>query len=243
MELVVAQRRQLQDEELNDVTKYAGSLTLERVLREERIEYLPSEMPTLQHFVGINERALLGPGSGVELLRTILVTPPAPGRLIVLTVNFDTLLDDPAGGARVFTTDEQFAEFPEYLDEYVAHGGATPLLKLHGTIEIPNSIVANVEDTMPGLEPNRTAALGALMAKGRANLIYVGYSMRDLDLSPYLGQQVFGQFAEEMWVSPFPKRPLRRLRLAIEAATGWKGTGARYRPERLRRHRTVSSAS
>jgi hypothetical protein len=127
------------------------------------------------------------------------------GRLVVLTVNFDTLLDGPASDVRVFATNEQFEQFPAYLDEYTRVGGPTPLLKLHGTIDVRASIVANVEDTLPGLEPARAAALTALMGKGRANVVYVGYSMRDLDLGPFLGQQVFGLFAEEMWVTPFPE--------------------------------------
>jgi hypothetical protein len=62
MELVVSQRRQLHGETFGTAAEYHESLTLERVLREERIEYLPDEMPTLDHFSGINTRALLGPG-------------------------------------------------------------------------------------------------------------------------------------------------------------------------------------
>src|SRR5205085_176826 len=83
-------------------------------------------------------------------------------------------------------------------------GGPIPVLKLHGTIERPDTIVATVDQTLRGLSPAKTSALQALGGLRKTlPWVYVGYSMRDLDLESVLALPMFYRNLDERWVSPF----------------------------------------
>jgi hypothetical protein len=215
---------------------FADRLTLERVLREERTHHAPPEtMPTLDYFGRGNVRAAGRRGPSVDALGEILHSTDRFPRLVVVTVNFDTLIESVASdGIEVFATEEEFALCPDYLARYFASGGKVPVLKLHGSIDRPDSIVANVDQTMPGLSTLRRAALESIRDSGsqRVPWLYVGYSMRDLDLRPLLGQADFAERLEETWVSPFPDAGAvsfcRPGRVAY-----WQSIGAREFPARL----------
>jgi hypothetical protein len=208
-QLVADHERWLDDEErLLSAEAFASRLTLERVLREERrLRPPPATMPTLEYFAGENARARDRRGPAVRSLGELLNAPERLPRLVIVTVNFDTLVESVASDAvRVFATDEEFQSCPAYLAQYLTSGGRIPLLKLHGTIERPESIVASVDQTMAGLAPGRRAALEYVRDFGTppVPVIYVGYSMRDLDLRPMLAEHAFARGFDETWVSPFP---------------------------------------
>jgi hypothetical protein len=102
----------------------------------------------------------------------------------------------------VFVTREKFEDFPSYLDRYMAGDDIKPpLLKLHGTIEQRESIVATVGQAAGGLMPERRDALLAL-ARRKPRWVYVGYSMRDPDITAVLGFDEFQDGVTETWVSP-----------------------------------------
>lgn len=199
-----------QDEGRLAAEDFALRLTLERVLREERAHHAPPDtMPTLDYFAAGNSRALGRRGPAVDALGEMLHSTEGLPRIVIVTVNFDTLIESVAGDAiEVFATEEEFAACPDYLTRYFESDGGVPVpvFKLHGSIDRPESIVANVDQTMMGLSPVRRAALERIRAEGQQRVpwLYVGYSMRDLDLRPLLSQAEFAERLDESWVSPFP---------------------------------------
>jgi hypothetical protein len=226
------------DEEEGRLTpeEFAGRLTLERVLREERTHHAPPEtMPTLDYFAGGNLRAVGRRGPSVDALGEILHVADRFPRLVVVTVNFDTLIESVSSDViEVFATEDEFASCPAYLASYLTAGGRVPVLKLHGSIDRPESIVANVDQTMPGLSTLRRAALESIRAAGaqRVPWLYVGYSMRDLDLRPLLAQADFAERLEETWVSPFPDSAAVSF-CRQGRASYWQSIGAREFPARV----------
>lgn len=182
--------------------QFAHQLTLERVLREE--VWRDGDAEGVQHativeFAERNRAAV--PGRAVTALHKLMTSGK---HLAIVTVNFDTMIES-AGTAKVFATDEEFNEAPDYIAHYWKSGGQVPVLKLHGTIDKPDSIIATVEAVSRGLAPAKVSALRALLASDEpTRWAYVGYSMRDGDVTDVLGLQEFQKALEESWVSPFP---------------------------------------
>jgi hypothetical protein len=199
-------------EQTMSITEFVKDLTLERVLREEIYYFRAQESPTLVEFQRLNEGALASPGRGVRALRRMIVNGR---RLVIVTVNFDTLVESVEDDrVRVFASDEEFGECEEYLDKYVTTGGKTPLLKLHGTIDRLETIVATVDETARGLATAKERSLRKLIhlnSPSPMRWVYVGYSMRDPDVTRVLGTREFGEQIEEAWVSPFPVQSARQF--------------------------------
>jgi hypothetical protein len=140
-------------------------------------------------------------------LRTALRTITAKkNKLVVVTVNFDTILEDEFGAeAKVFATRADFEEAGNYLDHYLNSGGALPILKLHGSLDVPGSIVADVDTRSLGLSAGAIEALRRLRNAVRFTpWVYVGVSMRDPDITEVIGGNDFVEGLEELWVAPFP---------------------------------------
>lgn len=203
--------------------EFVRTLTLERVLREEVHPLVPGEVPpTLVEFDGIQRRALIDPGLSVLQVRRLLALR---ARLVLLTVNFDQLVEDgarvlapteadpydttPPGpgdppAVRLFVTEDDFAEFPSYYARYRASGGAVPLVKLHGTVDRPETVRANVDVILPGLGENAADCLRSLLGSAgtATKWTYVGCSMRDPDINAVTATQQFAVGAHERWVAP-----------------------------------------
>lgn len=201
-EYVQANERLLPRESEMTHEQFARQLTLERVLREEVWRDGDAEgveHATILDFAAKNAAAL--PGRAVTALHSLMAKRK---QLAIVTVNFDTLVES-SGMARVFTTDESFDEAPTYLKEYWRGGGDVPVLKLHGSIDQPGSIIATVEAVARGLALSKVSALRSLLAPSKpTQWAYVGYSMRDGDVTDVLGLQEFQGALEESWISPFP---------------------------------------
>jgi hypothetical protein len=137
--------------------------------------------------------------------------------LIVVTVNFDQLVEQCVPGqAQVLASDQDFRKCTAYINRYLRDGGPIPVLKVHGTIDRPETIVATVDATAEGLSPAKTQALRSLTSRAgtcnrRLPWIYIGCSMRDPDLEGLLGQQDFYQRLDEYWVSPFTVATARQF--------------------------------
>ena len=126
---------------------------------------------------------------------------------MLATVNFDRFIEARADeDVRVFATPEELEEFPAALATYKASGGRVPLLKLHGTIEKPETLVATIRETNSGLNAHRQTAIQALVdaVKGEDSTSwwYVGYSMRDRDLENIWKSADFATMNEH-WVDPY----------------------------------------
>ncbi|MGE0705742.1 MAG: SIR2 family protein [Vicinamibacterales bacterium] len=203
--------RELPDEAARSDSEFAATLTLERVMREELRLHGIEHSPTLDSFLEQNNVALTRPGRAIVDLRK-LAAKIAP-RTVLVTVNFDTLLEsDPL--IQPIASQEDFEGFADSLKTYLGGPAGTskiPLLKLHGTIEDRMTINASVEDTS-ALAGWKTAALRALMAQmPNATWVYVGYSMRDQDVTDFLRLDEVGKHVKEWWVSPFADEVCRRF--------------------------------
>lgn len=194
------------------IDRFVETLTLERVLeREQQIEN-QTFSTTLRDFArkhaevitSLEARSRAG-GLDDDPLRRIL---RARQRLVLLTVNFDRVLEVRAGDAALhpIVTEGDLGDFETYLPEYLENGGPIPLVKLHGDIDDPDTIVANLRETGAGLSHARDRALLALISALEEKPIrpwwYVGYSMRDRDLDTTWKSPRFHKF-QEHWVAPF----------------------------------------
>lgn len=196
--------RFLVGEETLTAAMFVERLTLERVLREEFQRDGRDHSPTLRHLQEKNAQAIQRRKTRVRAgLRTITAKPQ---RLVIVTVNFDTILEDEFGAeAKVFATKAEFEAAADYLDEYLTNGGAVPVLKLHGTLTVPDSIVADVDTRSLGISAGAIEALQRLRGTGRLTpWVYIGTSMRDPDVTEVVGGKDFAERLEEAWVAPFP---------------------------------------
>lgn len=196
--------RLLAGEEGLDSGTFAERLTLERVLREEFRRDGRKQSPTLRYLQKKNLDAIELKKTRVRLsLRKIM---EKTHRLVIVTVNFDTIIEDEfKGDVRVFATSAEFATAADYVDKYLTKGGAIPLLKLHGTLTDPSSIVADVDTRSLGLPSGAIEALQHLRGEStRTPWIYIGASMRDPDVSEVVGTSDFAERLDEWWVSPLP---------------------------------------
>lgn len=185
--------------------QYATTLTLEQVIRAE--QHIFPELPTLQAFSRRHAQVISAPGPAVVDLGEMLTTA-ASRRLILTGVNFDEMVEahTPAP-LRVFATDADFADAPNYLVDYYA-GRVTdiPYLKLHGTIGNLESCVVSAEQTERGLSQPKLDAVRALFptASGQVRRwVYVGASMRDRDLARVFQESDFATRTDELWVAPW----------------------------------------
>lgn len=203
---------------------YAQRLTLEQVIRVEQGIY--PDLPTLTEFKKHHDDVLPAPGDAVLELAAIL--DGAVGRVVLVEVNFDTLVERHSRARlKVFATNAEFNDAVPFLERYLAgNEPEIPLLKLHGTIDQPDSCVVSVEQTERGLGPTKVAALRSLLtpdAPRKRRWLYVGASLRDLDLRPLLRSEEFARGLDEWWVSPYLVDSVEEF--GTDRLGFWKDTG------------------
>ncbi len=191
---------------------FARTLTLERLIKEEQHRENRHDTSTLRRFSRDHDTAMAAlaqlESSGGFLHDPLVKILERQSRIVLVTVNFDHVVEVKAPGlTRPFVTDSELGEFGDYLDGYMADGGQVPLLKLHGDIAKPDTLVADTDQTGGGLSTARLAPLDALLARLRTCAIrpwwWIGYSMRDLDLEEVWGSAEFADLVVEHWVAPF----------------------------------------
>jgi SIR2-like domain len=206
--------------------EFVSRLTLERVLREELHRYSTAQSPTLRYFREEHDRALLQAGSSIRSLARVVET----GRkLIIVTVNFDELLEQESPDAfRIFSSPADFAGASDYINSYLQEGGPVPYLKLHGTIRDPESVVATADQVAEGLGQPKTDALRRLFGSEDhpTRLVYAGYSMRDRDVVPVLAVDEGARLLEEEWVVPLPDLSIRRF-ITETRSQAWRASNRR----------------
>lgn len=198
-----SQENRLAPEERVDGDTYARKLTLERVVSVEREHF--GSLPTLEKLRDLESDALAAPGEAVERLHELI---DAGARIVIVTVNFDRLIESGVEDrVRVFATDADFEGAADYVTAYLAGSeNEVPVLKLHGSLSDLDSCVVTDHQTKTGLPTAKARAFRALAgtAEQRRTWIYVGASMRDLDLNKELSSAEFGNGISEYWVVPSP---------------------------------------
>lgn len=192
--------------------QFRDQLTLERVLREEFHDLAgrPRTLsPTIQRLTAESASALERLPDGRKALRELAKQLP---RLVVGTINFDQLVEHDLGVAHeVLASPEDFATHRELVVQRIAgESDLLPILKLHGTIEVPDSLVASVDKTEFGLPSQVAATLDAMLAAagGALTWVWIGCSMRDMDLRIWLGNHDGATELTEWWVDPLPSQTL-----------------------------------
>jgi len=211
---------------------FAAGLTLERVLVEE-LKDPPEDLgPTLEEFKGEVEQAHARPGRAVEALCALLAKDSR--RVVVITVNLDDLIERHCDRyIHPIVGDDDFKTAAAHIHDYWKHGGPSPLLKLHGTLADPGTLVASVHSVALGLPDAKIAALDAalLAADGtRTTVCYVGSSMRDRDLNQLLGLRRYAERLDEWWVAPTIAQSVREF-IETYRHRRWEVGGDRYEPE------------
>lgn len=210
---------------------YIQNLTLEQVIRAERKVH--GESPTLKAFKVHHDNVLSRPGSAVLDLCAMLEA--GDHRPVIVTVNFDQLLETHCEcPLRVFSTDLEFGDAADYVRGYLRNAEADiPLLKVHGTINDPESCVVSTEQTEQGVGQSKLDAIRALKGTRSNQMmwLYVGTSMRDLDLQRVLREEDFARGVDERWVDPFLSEGVEQF--AQDRVGHWKGTKLRSIEDRL----------
>jgi hypothetical protein len=212
---------------------FAEVVTLEQVARIERDffeEAVPRTIETLRsHHDAVLDQANPRLGAAVYALHRILA---AHRRVVIVTVNFDELAEF---GQRdhldIAVDDEDFARAVPILDVMKTGGShpdcKVPLLKLHGTISRPETCVVTDEQTRSGITTAKAEALRALVSDlsevNRIPWVYVGASMRDIDLNRTFGENDFNELTSERWVTPWVEPSIQRF--VDQTQRWWKASG------------------
>lgn len=211
--------------EERDRAAFVEQLTLERVLLEtfKELGYRDrTSSPLIQDVVRDCEIALQYLRPGRRAIRELAAR--LPGRLVIITVNFDQLVETDLGvDSQVSYRPDQFkANLPDLLD-YV-QGDTTkaiPVLKLHGSIQDVNSLIATIDKTSAGLHEDVAKALDEVLRVCGTPItwVWVGCSMRDRDINKWLGGRGPKPF-DEWWVDPLPGPSLDEF-IQQQRAPGW----------------------
>ncbi|HEX5759582.1 MAG TPA: SIR2 family protein [Thermoanaerobaculia bacterium] len=180
--------------------EFARQLTLEQVIRIEK--RVGDGLRTLQEFRVHHDDVIRSPGGAARNLAHVLAR--MAGRVIVIEVNFDRLVEQLCRvPTRVFFSDAHFETAAEYVRQYGAGTEtAIPVLKLHGSIEEPDTCVVSDEQMQQGVGQGKLNSLRAVLQEPPL-WIYVGASMRDRDLRYFYRSEEFAKGVEELWVSPY----------------------------------------
>lgn len=220
---------------------FLQNLTLERVLREtfhELGERTRAQTTIISTIANDSEKALQFQTRGRTALQQLI--KDYPGRLIVMTVNFDQLIE--AGvetETLVVRTPEEFKAGHASIKAYV-EGDQTrpvPILKLHGSIESPDTLIATIDSTATGLHADIRAVLDTIVhtTDQPTPWVWVGCSMRDLDVNDWV-RGLADNDLDQWWADPFPGASLDRFIADSRLATAWTKDG------RLAQRQIIDSA-
>lgn len=235
-DFVSDQGRLLEFEEPGRFDQLAENLTFERVLREELATFLPS--PTLAELERLEQNALGSPPVGA--LRHLKAMLSVPRKLVLITVNFDRLIETGEDDTiRTFADDASFTNCVDYLDTYLTADPGTekvPLLKLHGSFDDQATLIASIEQTLTGLTADKSSALDRVCRPSsgarRVPFVYVGSSMRDLDVTRQLSHPRYATDLNEGWVMPLPVPSVTEF-VHMNRSQAWRSAGAATLNQRL----------
>jgi hypothetical protein len=216
-------------------TAFVQQLTLERVLRETFHEQgtKPRESSsTVQELIKESAGALGYMRPGRQAIHDLATT--LKNRLVIMTVNFDELIEtDMPAEHLVCATPEDFGNSLARVQAYLrGEDEPVPILKLHGTISDPASLIGSIDDTAAGLRDEVRSMLDAILAFAQPmTWVWVGCSMRDRDINSWLGG--LGRRAlDEWWVDPLPGESLDQF-IEQHRRAAWDTDGHRRLTDRL----------
>jgi SIR2-like protein len=212
---------------------FSAELTLERVLLESfrDLGFRPrAEASVIQEIAKDCAAALDYVRPGRKAIRELAAK--LPGQLIIMTVNFDQLIEKDLGvNCSVFYRPEHYRERLDELVSYVRGDSSIPLpiLKLHGSIEDPDSLIATIDTTSAGLHDDVLNALNQVLEAAGKPLrwVWIGCSMRDRDMNLWLGG-LSANALDEWWVDPLPGKSLDDF-FALQRAPKWSARGQELR--------------
>lgn len=191
----------LESEKHVNAKQFQEELTLEQVVFAESL--YGQKYSTLTKFKESHDRRIPTPGAAVtDLARAVEVKPQ---HFVIVEVNFDLLIETHLKVPyRVFATDAEFESAADYVSRFLeGKETAVPILKLHGTIDNFDSCIIQIDQTGTGLGNPKRTSLEALIADPRRLWVYVGASMRDKDLIPFLLGEECADGLDERWVTPY----------------------------------------
>lgn len=192
---------------------WARDLTLERVMREEFRRLSGTSRRESRTIIRLRrdaDNALERFPAGREALWKLAELLP---RLVIATVNFDQLIEVGMSADHVVLASPDEFETHRALVTDRLDGSATqiPILKVHGSIERPETIVADIDSTSGGL-PRKIADTLTAMTDSQEYLtwVWVGCSMRDVDIAQWLRTLDGARQIKEFWVDPLPPASVTR---------------------------------
>lgn len=157
---------------------------------------------------------------GRQALRQLMAVLP---RLVIATINFDRLIEDDLSIAHeLVSTSAGMATSRDLIVGRLAGTSASiPILKLHGTIDSPSTLVADTDKTDYGLPDETAATLDAMLRADAEPLtwVWVGCSMRDVDLRSWLRRKDGVTELREWWVDPLPSQSLFEYARYVRASS------------------------
>jgi hypothetical protein len=220
-------RNRFRNEERSQRARFAEDLTLERVLRETFFE-LGARSRDQSVIIGAiardAEKALQVRKRGRQALQELITS--RHGKLIVMTVNFDQLIETGIEDhVQVLSTPEEFEAGLPAISAYLAGDASipVPVLKLHGSIERPETLIATIDSTAPGLDAPVRAVLDAILevTTEPTPWIWIGCSMRDLDVNDWVRGHA-NDALDQWWVDPFPGASIDRFITESRFAKQWE---------------------
>lgn len=210
---LTAHSRWLPDERNIPPAIWARDLTLERVMREEFRRLAGSrraESRTIQKLRRDADAALDRYPDGREALWELAALLP---RLVIATINFDQLIEEGMTADHIILADPQ--EFESHrttvTDRIAGTETRVPILKVHGTIDRPDTIVADIDTTDAGLPRQISTTLSSLVDSHEyLTWVWVGCSMRDVDIAHWLHTLNGATDIKEFWVDPLPPASVTR---------------------------------
>jgi hypothetical protein len=190
---------------------FERNLTLERVLREEfyALSGRPrTESTTVQRMQRDCASALDRQPEGRQALWKLAAELP---RLVIATVNFDQLIEDGMDAEHIVVIgQDSFAENHDLVvNRLRGASSCVPILKIHGSIDDPDSLVADITTTSRGLPVSIAATLDAMLSTAPyLTWVWIGCSMRDADLGTWLAGKSGKTELQEWWVDPLPPKSL-----------------------------------
>lgn len=213
--------------------EFVRTLTLEQAARIERDAFEVTVPQTIWDLQKDHNDRLRAPavvlGDAVHAVHRLIEDGR---RVVIVAVNFDELVEHEHRDALdIAVSDGDFERLAPILEAMRMGGdhpeGRVPLLKLHGTINEPESCIVTDEQTRSGISAAKTDALMALVSempeKQWVQWVYVGASMRDIDLDLVFGRREFNEAVSERWVAPWLEESVTRF--VYSKNRWWAGRG------------------
>jgi hypothetical protein len=194
-------------------------LTFERVIREQISQHGHAEAPIIEYLSKITEKST--PSSGhLAVAQTI----QSGYKILIVTTNYDSLIEQALGsyGLKSFAVyDEETAgKSLELIKSYLrGKSDIVPIVKLHGTIDLPPTISASVEDTT-SLKPMIRGVFSMIVEgpmhksieiQERIPVVFFGYAFRDVDIQKVLYEKDTLDGMDCWVVDPLPRSPIYRF--------------------------------